>query len=54
MYMKNFKGNRGLIREIILVLVALVILHYYFHIDVIALIENYVVKAIEWVRGWFN
>ena len=49
--MKNFKYNRGFIKEIIILLVALVALKYFVNIDVVGYLEQGpVTKGLDWVK----
>ncbi|HEY4516273.1 MAG TPA: hypothetical protein VJH67_03755 [Candidatus Paceibacterota bacterium] len=47
-------GERGFIREIVLIVVALIVVKYYFDVDVIAYGEEYFGKLVGWVKGWFD
>jgi hypothetical protein len=47
--MSNYK--RGFVSEVLLVLVVLVFLRYFVHIDIIAYLETPLAKAIEWLKG---
>lgn len=46
-------GEGGFIKEIIILVVALVILKHYFDFDFVGHVEGYVVKGVEWVKSKF-
>ncbi len=47
-------GEAGLIRDIVLILVALVALKYFFDFDLIGMIEGPVERGLAWVVGLFK
>ena len=46
-------GEGGFIKEILILVVALVILKHYFDFDLIGHTEEYVIKGVEWVKSKF-
>jgi len=53
--MKKFKNNeRGLIKDVVLVLVGLVALKYFFDFDLIGKIEAPVERGLDWLVGLFG
>ena len=49
--MKKFNSNRGFIRDIFIILVALIALKYFVHIDVVGyLSEGPVTKGLDWAK----
>ena len=48
------KKERGFIKEVVLVLVALVALKYFWDIDIVGYIEGPVSKGITWIISLFK
>lgn len=43
-------GRQGFVSEILLVLVVLVFLRYFVHIDIVAYLETPLAKGVEWLK----
>ena len=46
-------GKQGFIRDTILIVIALIAIKYFFHVDVIGWAEIYIGKIIVWLKGKF-
>jgi hypothetical protein len=46
-------GDRGFVKEIIIVLIALVVLKYYFQFDLVLYGEQYFGNLVSWIKSWF-